>query len=817
MTNIIKSSHEVAHIKVVRAKSDDFSLVVLYSEDDTPVDLQDKDIRLFFFDPKREFVILSVPPSDINSNVATFTLTKQETIRLPNDTCKLSIKIDGRTRAHGTFSWAYDYADEPSDIHAIGINYRTLTEDTVWFDVLLGPTGKSAYQYAVDGGYTGTKEDFEQAMADLPHARDEAVAAKEEAVAAKLASEAAQLAAEEAQGAAEEAQSLSESARDASIAARNISVSAKEEAEDARDIAVNAKGEAVAAKLSAEDARDIAESARDTAVGAANTAVSAKEDAEDAKQDAETAKGLAESARDAAILAKNDAESAKDTAVGAMGVAVSAKEDAEDARDVAIQAKGDAELAAQAAEEDRDEAEQFRDQAEGYRDEAEGYRDESEQFRDEAEYFAYLTGLGSPLWYGVEWDVTVAATELTRIGNMDMHRELPIQNNRFGCVLKDDGTINYKLYPNNWAYQYNGQPSVRDGTDGQVGIWQNEYWARCETEGNIRRLKLSPFALPGYFRVQPYFRGAYEATVYRPQNKLSSVANDTPDYRGGNNNDAWDGDDRSLLGVPASNINRTDFQTYARNRGTGWEMEPWWVYLSEWWLYLSEYANRNCQLPFTPSLTVDGFRQGGLGEGVTNINSAAWTAWKSQYGFVPCGYTDDIGVFSGEKSFEMPAGYGSALITYIPRWRGIECPFGHLWKWVNGINILIQSDSDGGKSYAYRSDNPANWSDSSNVDYRLVGEVAREQNYMTDVVFGESGDLLPSQTGGSSSTFWADRWYTSLPSSGVSLRGLRVGGSSSTGEIAGLGCLNSASAPSTTSAIVSSRLCYLPEHPLLIS
>src|SRR5690606_31038273 len=101
--------------------------------------------------------------------------------------------------------------------------------------------------------------------------------------------------------------------------------------------------------------------------------------------------------------------------------------------------------------------------------------------------------------------------------------------------------------------------------------------------------------------------------------KLSSVANDTPDYRGGDNNDTWDGDDRSLLGVPASNISRIDFQTYARNRGTGWEMEPWWIYLSEWWLYLLEYANRDCQVAFNASLTVDGFRQGGLGDGVTNI------------------------------------------------------------------------------------------------------------------------------------------------------------------------------------------------------
>ena len=446
---------------------------------------------------------------------------------------------------------------------------------------------------------------------------------------------------------------------------------------------------------------------------------------------------------------------------------------------------------------------------------AEEARDEAVEARDEAEYFAYLTGLGSPLWYGVEWDITVSAPELTRIGNLDMHRELPIQNNRFGCVLKDDGTINYKLHPNNWAYKYNGQPSARDGSDGQVGIWQNEYWVRPEIEGNIRRLKFSLIALPGYFRVPPYFRGAYEATVYRPENKLSSAANNTSDYRGGNNNADWDGDDRSLLGVPASGINRTNFQTYARNRGTGWEMEPWWIYLSEWWLYLLEYANRNSQAAFNPNLTVDGFRQGGLGEGV-HLSGSAWSAWKNQYGFVPCGYTDELGIYTGIKSFELPAGYGSALTTYVPRWRGIENPFGHQAKWVNGINFIIQANGDGGKSYAYRQDDPTLWSNANVDNYVLIGEVPRATGYITTMIFGESGDLLPSQTGGSTSTFWADRWFASVPSSGEAIRGLIVGISAYNSGDKGLGCLISSYTPSTANANFGTRLCFLPEHPLLI-
>src|SRR5690606_23368243 len=139
----------------------------------------------------------------------------------------------------------------------------------------------------------------------------------------------------------------------------------------------------------------------------------------------------------------------------------------------------------------------------------------------------------------------------------------------------------------------------------------------------------------------------------------------------------------------------------------------------------------------------------------------------SQYGFIPCGYTDELGIYTGDKSFNMPAGYGSPLTTNVPRWRGIENPFGHLWKWVSGINLLIQADGNGGKSYAYRQDNPTLWSDANVDNYVLIGEVPRVSEYINTMIFGEGGDLLPSQTGGSTSTFWADRWYTAIPPSGV--------------------------------------------------
>ena len=40
--------------------------------------------------------------------------------------------------------------------------------------------------------------------------------------------------------------------------------------------------------------------------------------------------------------------------------------------------------------------------------------------------------------YGIEYDVAVSSPECTRIGNMELHKSLPIQSRMKGCLLADD-------------------------------------------------------------------------------------------------------------------------------------------------------------------------------------------------------------------------------------------------------------------------------------------------------------------------------------------------------------------------------------------
>ena len=159
--------------------------------------------------------------------------------------------------------------------------------------------------------------------------------------------------------------------------------------------------------------------------------------------------------------------------------------------------------------------------------------------------------------YGIEYDITVSSPDVTRIGNMALHKSLPIHNRMKGCLLADDGTVNEYLNPKDWRGQ------TRDGSRGQVMVELPMYYRKFETDGNKRRVKLSEYPLPGYHQVKKKYVSAYEATVQRSTTTLCSVVNTDADYRGGNNNAEWDGTYRTLTGRPATQIYRktcdTDF------------------------------------------------------------------------------------------------------------------------------------------------------------------------------------------------------------------------------------------------------------------
>lgn len=69
-------------------------------------------------------------------------------------------------------------------------------------------------------------------------------------------------------------------------------------------------------------------------------------------------------------------------------------------------------------------------------------------------------------WYGIEWDTTVSSPACTRIGNLNLHKTLPIQSKMHRCVLRDNGTVAYYLHANDSTKRDTGATAILDGTDG---------------------------------------------------------------------------------------------------------------------------------------------------------------------------------------------------------------------------------------------------------------------------------------------------------------------------------------------------------------
>ena len=63
-----------------------------------------------------------------------------------------------------------------------------------------------------------------------------------------------------------------------------------------------------------------------------------------------------------------------------------------------------------------------------------------------------FTGLEEVLGYGVQFDMTVSDPHLTRIGNMSLHKSLPIQSQLKGCIAQGDKVI-YWLNESDWRFR----------------------------------------------------------------------------------------------------------------------------------------------------------------------------------------------------------------------------------------------------------------------------------------------------------------------------------------------------------------------------
>lgn len=404
-------------------------------------------------------------------------------------------------------------------------------------------------------------------------------------------------------------------------------------------------------------------------------------------------------------------------------------------------------------------------------------------------------------WYGVSWSETSSNPDCTRIGNMDMHRTLPIQSMMKGYLYFKDGNPLYRMLKLNdsWTkcenYSAGGWRDVDTLLeDNNINVmikipefwWIDDYIESTETHN----LKICPHAKPGWYHHKEAYVSAYEGYI------------DGNYYRSSKNK------------IPSVNFTRSTVRPKARANGLGnsWNIYTYNEHRAICHLFLVEYATRNSQKAVNTELTPEGFRQGGLGSGCTTgtatINGA------QTWSFIPTGSSDSLGSGSGEVTvtIQQTDSSGSNTTTTTRkcnRYRGIENPFGHVWKHTDDvISVYI---SGYGARFWYKCDSPDHFGDSisnNNPYYKNIAANAVVTGYKTKIATTSTCDFFASScNNGSETTYWCDYNWDNTDGS---LHCLLIGGSSDNGGGAGLFDLASSRGVGYSYADIGSRLTYLP-------
>lgn len=401
-------------------------------------------------------------------------------------------------------------------------------------------------------------------------------------------------------------------------------------------------------------------------------------------------------------------------------------------------------------------------------------------------------------WYGVQWSETSSNPDCTRIGNMEMHRTLPIQSmmKPFDITNIED-TVSEIILPiddqfqkTSYANATNIQWSIVSRDSDNIMIRIPEFWYTDDYVPGTKthNLKLCPHAKPGWYHHKEAYVSAYE--VYKSGDKLVSVKGQ----------------------LPTVNFNRTNGRTWARANGFDGEAK-WNLYTYEehraiCHLFLVEYATRNSQKAVNTKLTPEGFRQGGLGSGCTTgtatINGA------QTWSFIPTGSSDSLGSGSGEVTVTIQqtdsSGHNTSTITRkCNRYRGIENPFGHIWKHTDDIISKYEAPY---RTW-YKSVKPDQFATNKNNSYKPLCSVDNVNvGYKTEIKATPACDFFSmSVSGGSETTYWCDYNWDNTD---ASEHCLLIGSNSADGGKAGLFNLNSNAGVGASSANIGSRLTYLP-------
>lgn len=416
------------------------------------------------------------------------------------------------------------------------------------------------------------------------------------------------------------------------------------------------------------------------------------------------------------------------------------------------------------------------------------------------------------LWYGVKFDLANSSSpDGVRTGNMEMHKTLPIQSKMRGCTISNTDNTKKYLKANDWTKWEDGTTSFQDssgvGVEAFVEIPEH-YRLLIATPDNTVEIRMSEYNLPGYTKVEKKYIGAYEGSV----NLDSSSHNNLLRTQVRN-------------AAPLVSKTRTELQTMARNnnRTNNWNIYTYDAHRDLTWLFVVEYATLNSQKAFNANLTAEGYHQGGLGDGVTS--GTVTVNGTTTYSFVPCGTTNSLGNGTGIIEYTHTntnaEGASTGTKTFnVPRYRGIENPFGHVWKNVIDVvvagtdnSVYICKDYTKFGTFEGGTNPTAEQLIAAGYELQDFKESTITSQCVKKLVNNNQADLFPTVVGNgaSSTTYYCDYHWTSAV---ATPRTLLIGGYSVNGSGAGLFLLYSSLGLAYSSAGVGTRITFYGEPAL---
>ena len=391
------------------------------------------------------------------------------------------------------------------------------------------------------------------------------------------------------------------------------------------------------------------------------------------------------------------------------------------------------------------------------------------------------------LWYGIRINLknsghSVSDGKLERVGNLDLHRTLPIQNRIKRYVANADGSVNYWLGANDSRTKEGGGTANLNAVDGIVQLYKPDYWRRFEFDGDYLLVAISEVELPGFVHMSAKSRSPWLGTFNRSTNVPTCACfltwdGDVParnedgtliftdnaaTYRGGNNTSGWDGTYRSLVGMPASSTNKSTIRTRCKTLGNNWHHGGWRFREEMSWLMAIEFGDLDSQAAYNAEKTADGYSQGGLGSG-TYYESSTWSAYNSYNPFLPAGITAPLGNNTGVVAYQSLQSDGSYKTFNVASYRGWEQPQQYLWE--HNDDVLVKNDTTAGTILFYMCSLPDKFTTPSDSaasvpdGYEELGLLPSADGFITEMGVARGYSFPSSVTGGASNKDYCDYYW----------------------------------------------------------